>query len=261
MAEKGVWRTISGRRVFIGEGQTLSEAMSKSGKFGNKKVSSRKNLKLNDYRKMSVEELDRLDSKLFGMNKQKLRDEGLNAESRYQKLVYELGLNDKPKVLPAKEFDRLSKGQTLVYRGVKDVSKLDSNLKIDVIKAKDIHNQMKYGDKMYVGDGSFGDGLYFTDSEGTAKRYGGDNAKNVATAFIDSNKIKSIEFDKLSQMRQEYYSKQFEPGGKKVSSLFSDISSFALYEGYNVIIADGGFGESYYNVLDRSILVIKEEEE
>lgn len=29
----GIWRTVSGRRIFIENGQTLSEAMSKSGKF------------------------------------------------------------------------------------------------------------------------------------------------------------------------------------------------------------------------------------
>lgn len=34
MDENGVWRTISGRRVFIREGQSLSEAMRESGKFG-----------------------------------------------------------------------------------------------------------------------------------------------------------------------------------------------------------------------------------
>lgn len=34
--EKGVWRTISGRRIFIAEGQTLSQAMSNSGKFKGK---------------------------------------------------------------------------------------------------------------------------------------------------------------------------------------------------------------------------------
>lgn len=33
MEEKGVWRTVKGRRVFIAEGQSLSEAMEKSGKF------------------------------------------------------------------------------------------------------------------------------------------------------------------------------------------------------------------------------------
>lgn len=32
--KNGVWRTIRGRRIFIEEGQSLSEAMKKSGKFG-----------------------------------------------------------------------------------------------------------------------------------------------------------------------------------------------------------------------------------
>lgn len=33
MEEKGVWRTVRGRRVFIEEGQSLKDAMAKSGKF------------------------------------------------------------------------------------------------------------------------------------------------------------------------------------------------------------------------------------
>jgi len=35
MVDKGVWRTIGGKRVFIADGQSLSEAMRKSGKFQN----------------------------------------------------------------------------------------------------------------------------------------------------------------------------------------------------------------------------------
>jgi hypothetical protein len=33
--EDGVWRTISGRRVFIKKGQSLTDAMRESGKFNN----------------------------------------------------------------------------------------------------------------------------------------------------------------------------------------------------------------------------------
>lgn len=32
--ENGAWRTISGRRVFIKDGQSLTDAMQQSGKFG-----------------------------------------------------------------------------------------------------------------------------------------------------------------------------------------------------------------------------------
>lgn len=35
MTEKGVWRTVRGRRVFIKEGQSLTDAMRESGKFTN----------------------------------------------------------------------------------------------------------------------------------------------------------------------------------------------------------------------------------
>ena len=35
MEEKGVWRTVRGRRVFIKEGQSLTDAMKESGKFKN----------------------------------------------------------------------------------------------------------------------------------------------------------------------------------------------------------------------------------
>ena len=39
--EKGVWRTINGRKVFIKDGQNLSDAMKESGKFDSKDDSAR----------------------------------------------------------------------------------------------------------------------------------------------------------------------------------------------------------------------------
>lgn len=38
--EGGVWRTIGGRRVFIKDGQSLTDAMRESGKFGDPKKKS-----------------------------------------------------------------------------------------------------------------------------------------------------------------------------------------------------------------------------
>lgn len=44
--DDGVWRTIAGRRVFIKEGQSLTDAMKESGKFKKtpEKMNNRKNL-------------------------------------------------------------------------------------------------------------------------------------------------------------------------------------------------------------------------
>ena len=38
--QKGVWRTVSGRKVFIADGQTLTEAMRASGKFSKADISA-----------------------------------------------------------------------------------------------------------------------------------------------------------------------------------------------------------------------------
>jgi hypothetical protein len=42
--ENGVWRTISGRRVFIRDGQSLTDAMRESGKFGDKSKIKKRNM-------------------------------------------------------------------------------------------------------------------------------------------------------------------------------------------------------------------------
>ena len=43
MLEDGVWRTVGGRKIFIRDGQALSDAMKASGKFKkNKKTTNRK---------------------------------------------------------------------------------------------------------------------------------------------------------------------------------------------------------------------------
>ena len=46
MLENGVWRTVAGRRIFIKEGQSLTDAMKESGKFNKmpEKMNNRKNL-------------------------------------------------------------------------------------------------------------------------------------------------------------------------------------------------------------------------
>ena len=57
----GVWRTINGRRVFIAEGQSLGDAMKKSGKFG--KVSKVKDVRKNTFK----DEISQGDKNKFAM--------------------------------------------------------------------------------------------------------------------------------------------------------------------------------------------------
>lgn len=48
--EKGVWRTVAGRRIFIADGDSLSDAMKKSGKFKGNSSNIAKNFSDNDER-------------------------------------------------------------------------------------------------------------------------------------------------------------------------------------------------------------------
>lgn len=50
--EDGVWRTIGGRRVFIKEGQSLSDAMKESGKFSNKNKKTKNEERIKEIEKL-----------------------------------------------------------------------------------------------------------------------------------------------------------------------------------------------------------------
>ena len=74
--EKGVWRTIGGRRVFIKEGQDLASAMKESGKFksaskGTAKkpmTEEEKAKKINETMDRRSEVIDRLDKETYGLD-------------------------------------------------------------------------------------------------------------------------------------------------------------------------------------------------
>ena len=74
--EKGVWRTIGGRRVFIKEGQDLASAMKESGKFksaskGTAKkpmTEEEKAKKINETMDRRHEVIDRLDKETYGLD-------------------------------------------------------------------------------------------------------------------------------------------------------------------------------------------------
>lgn len=88
--ENGVWRTISGRRVFIKEGESLSSAMRKSGKFKIKSQSTQKINKkvldtLDDKTKSEIEkdkEATRLENEYSETNKYELKKAGFDPQEK-----------------------------------------------------------------------------------------------------------------------------------------------------------------------------------
>lgn len=71
MEEKGVWKTIGGRRVFIKEGQDLASAMKESGKFKKKKNIEEQNKLENEINTIQtrINEIEKSSDYLFGNEK------------------------------------------------------------------------------------------------------------------------------------------------------------------------------------------------
>jgi hypothetical protein len=89
MEEKGVWRTIGGRRVFIKEGQSLSDAMKESGKFNSKEtIKEGINKTLNS---MSVQELEKAKNNAKDEKTKKIYENEINKrnnENSTKKILY-----------------------------------------------------------------------------------------------------------------------------------------------------------------------------
>lgn len=120
--DDGVWRTISGRRVFIKEGQSLSDAMKESGKFKTQSKKGKtnkyieKNKKLEEMKKMVNEqyEKDITDARMTGNDKleesakksrtEQLRDiEKLQKENRYEYNLYKQAMENPDSIDPMTE--------------------------------------------------------------------------------------------------------------------------------------------------------------
>lgn len=232
----GVWRTIRGRRIFIKDGQSLSEAMRESGKFLNNKKASK------DLKKFE-EQLEYIKEK---------QDVLCNLD--YKKVIEQLGerngFNEKPQVLSAKEYEKLSnKDYIKVFRGYHDSEKT----------ADEYIKQFKYGKNEYGNGGTqYGVGHYTITEQIDAKSYG----KTIEIAIPKNAKI--VEYKELMEQHYsnfekynnnlEKYSRKY---GKKVTDILDDMnnneSATAILSNYDIIKQD-----NIYIILNRSIIKIKE---
>lgn len=212
------------------------------------------NKNLDRFQRMTPSELETLASRLRQIPNSFYMDQNLNATNPTQRLVTDLGMNGKPTVLTDSAYDKLiSENPNLIqiYRGVQGNYQLG-------LSADDVRKDTMYGDKTYIGDGIHGHGLYFSTDSTTARAYAGTRGA-VTQAVLDPTKVKAITEDNLRQMARndpQHYNR----------NTMRDISQYALYKGYNTIIAVGGNGsrshanggEDYYIPLDRSILIVRQ---
>lgn len=185
----------------------------------------------------------------------------LNEKSSYQQYVKVMGLNEKPQTMSRKDFEsytKKNKDLPVFYRAVTDAGPTGTAGGITRGKylRRGILNGLMYGSQQYIGDGRYGDGLYFS-TQPTHQSYGGFNGS--ANEVIDRKYMikatfksgtKKILYDDLEKMIDEYKEKGYN---------ITDPSSFARSLGYYVIQAHkDGESEIYYNIIDRSCLVVQD---
>ena len=198
-----------------------------------------------DLAKMSIKKFDDyLNTLLTRSKRNELEAKGLNGRSDTQALVDALGWHDKPTVLDDDTFDKVARqsGAVVMHRGV---------------HTEKSRNNTMYSDASYMGDGVYGDGLYFSTKKRTASSYAGGrgDGSNKMSAMLDMSKSKIVDY---SDIRGEAFS--LEVKSRYVNAM-ENTSLLAIKKGYNVIRCKnaGGTGDDYYVVLDRSALIFRED--
>lgn len=180
-------------------------------------------------------------------------------DSHLQRMIYGLGMNDKPQIVSDKQLNAMVKqGAVPIYRTVNDS---DDDVQGISMTSDDICDMMTDGSLSYVGRGVHGDGLYFSDSKRGSKLYGnpGQNPKTLR-AVLNPAKARAISESSLQSAYDAFVKSHPRTrralGFAKAHSTSDSMSQFALLMGYNVITTKVGYNETYYTVIDRSALIM-----
>lgn len=151
-------------------------------------------------------------------------------DNSYQKLVLNMGLNNKPTVMDDASFNALQQqtGAAVVYRGWKDSDSADR------------FEQSKY---FHTGGGIYGDGIYFSTSQSVAASYSrAGYGKNAITKMMLSPNAKVVDIAQVrsairqaSSKLQTGLSRAGQAGQQNGYGGNKGESQMALKMGYNVI--------------------------
>lgn len=154
----------------------------------------------------------------------------------------------RPREVSATRFDAaVAAGAKPIYRGLGDAASY---------RAYRENFMTTGGSDIYVGRGIFGDGYYFSTDEATANEYADFSEKYLTAALDpDARVINSTDLPSLTDRAV--------PGmNAKTVSILSDDGRFAAANGYDAIrVGSVGPDEDYYVVLNRSALIVREEDD
>ncbi len=177
-----------------------------------------------------------------------------NGEKYSDYLNRKLGYDALPKVVSKEEFEKLSKGKTVLYRGVADM---------DDLKATDMVKQFKYGE-FFAGRVLYGNGTYADPSKKEAEYYafdtGDGNGEIMKMILKDNVKVVSYmdiltEYDKTGIKREIILKKKSEI--EEYKNVLGDVANYASIKGYDVIALNGFHDKEHYVILNRGKVIIE----
>lgn len=243
MVEDGVWRTVAGRRIFIKEGQSLTEAMKNSGKFktDNLQAKLKKQLKAKEGLQEKKEDLNK---KLNDLEYEDLN----NLFNKTQDFEIRQTIMDKMQEKDVVKFGKEIMGldmKEVNYKGTfNDAINKVNNLNKDkpFITEKVYHGtnakfeKFNYDHFGKTDKGDFGQGIYTTKDKNIASKYGS-NIKEVEIKYKNPLKIDN----------QKDFEKHFEQYGDKygeAKSLYNSkqIAVSIMNMGYDAVI-DNVYGQ------------------
>lgn len=176
------------------------------------------------------------------------------ADNDFQKMIYNIGLNDKPQLVDDATLDSMN--GTELFRTINNV--YDSQNDISYT-ADQIARQVQAGRVTRVSDNGgsvYGRGIYFADNKSDSAMYGhyyGDVKKTAQIRCKLNSNAKVISHNKALQGVSAE-----KANGSKLGMVLrkcdydSQASIYALAKGYNVITS----GHGYYNILNRNAVTM-----
>ena len=181
-----------------------------------------------------VQQMDDTSMHDFLINVQSVDMPQFLCDSHLQRMIYGLGMNDKPQIVSDKQLNAMVKqGAVPIYRTVNDS---DDDVQGISMTSDDICDMMTDGSLSYVGRGVHGDGLYFSDSKRGSKLYGnpGQNPKTLR-AVLNPAKARAINESSLQSAYDAFVKSHPRTrralGFAKAHSTSDSMSQFALLMG------------------------------
>lgn len=205
-------------------------------------------MNLSDYKKNFMDNVH-----YFGESKKAYYpvNPSLNTGTPLQFIQQQLGNNTAPTLVGKAEYHAMKKDKknfVTIYRGVQPIPSMST---------EELMKNLKEGKQTWLGDGIFGDGLYFSDQRSSCSWYA-NRDKDIQEVLLDKSKAKIIDYNVLfSQATPEEreFISSIPNNGKKGKD--GNWSLLALKKGYNVIKVPQPNNEYYYIPLDRSALVFE----